>query len=435
MHCRKDKALSWYRWIVIAITSSAISACGPQWPIPSASEPAGHYEGTNQRGMQIYSGKQSIVPTYEPTRSVAINWELLAHYNTDGLLTALINAGVSRIFITTPANASQLDGYVQFQAQLDALDQKYPAIEFSQVTTEQDQIVSNEPNPWISDWAPLRARVNDRNEKPSLRLVDFNDPGKRPFEDSVSAALERKLGVPRISLPVYHRGNALTNNAYGDCLISQNTVNQNAVRLQADDYRLTSNQVAEYFQLWGGCTKVYFVENLPHDNTGNLNQFLRFITGDHVLIADIRSDALTGYGVEPELYTRALSIDRALHTLAERMGSFGYYVRRVPMALPVFDRDGQAILRSYTASLFINRSVILPRFKKPQSLNDGNILQEITTGRWESRYPDNDFLEKYEETARQVYRSLGLEVAFVDADEFVAHGHSLADVVVPVDIL
>ncbi len=434
MHCRKDKALSWYRWIFIAITSSAVSACGPQGLAPSISNLAGHYEGTNQRSMQIYSGKQSIVPSYEPTRSVAINWDLLAHYNTSDLVDALTKAGISRIFIMTPANASQLDGYVQFQAQLNALDQQYQDVEFSRVITEQDQIESSEPNPWISDWAPLRARVNDRDERPSLRLVDFNDPGMRPFEDNVSAALERKLGVPRVSLPVYHLGNAFTNNAYGNCLISQNTVSQNAVRLQADDYRLTSNQVAEYFQLWGGCTKVYFVENLPHDNTGNLTQFLRFITGDHVLIADIRSDALTEYGVDPELYNRALSIDRALHTLAERMGSFGYYVRRVPMALPVFDKDGQAILRSYTAGLFINRSVILPRFRTPQSLSDGNILQEVTVGRWESRYPDNDFLEKYEETARQTYRSLGLEVVFVDADEFVAHGHSLADVVVPVDI-
>ena len=385
---------------VYSLLTFAVS-CGQAKKLQNSSVD-GHYEKSSKSEADVYSGKQVVVPEYDPVESVVIGLPLIDGFAREDLVKAIVDAGAKKVFVTIESYRSGMTTNSKTFADLKRmLGQDIDKIELVPQSKGGDLTV------WARDWAPLGALSKTRDSLGPI-LVDFNYYPDRQSDDATSISMEKSLDYKRVSVPVYNEGGNFMTNSRGECLMTTRVTEANEEAYTRDDMILDEDQIADYYKDFAGCSKVTIFPRMPYEGTGHIDMWSKFLDDNTVIVGEILPETrelAVREGGAAQVFTGRIATyldERSLD-----LENLGYTVKRIPMPLP----DDYAI-RSYTNSLLINGVAIVPRYQVGFDIDSyGNYA-----------YTDGHLQSTYEAKVLEAYESLGYTVKFIDSDELIAYG-------------
>ncbi|HYX35222.1 MAG TPA: agmatine deiminase family protein [Oligoflexus sp.] len=361
------------------------SACGTG----AKSKLDGHYEEATASNMAVYRGQQVVPAEYAKADSVIVSSELLSGYGREDLVKAILDAGAKKVWVTVNRGSGQTLQSSTFSRLRQALGTSISKVS---VVEQKD---SGQVTVWARDWAPLGA-LSDSSE---LRLIDFNYYPRRVADDATARSFAGLTGVERVSVPVYNEGGNFMNNNRGDCMMTTRVTDANADVFKAGDMVLDAEDIRQYYSDFAGCARTNIFPRMPTEGTGHIDMWGKFMNDDTVIVGQISERTLSLASSSNRSLT--LQIQRYLDNRANDIADLGYNVVRIPMPVP-----NAGLFRSYTNSLLLNGTAIIPQYVRPSS----------------GSYNDQSLVSTYEAEVRRVYQSLGYKVVFIPSDELIATG-------------
>lgn len=359
----------------------SLVACGG----PEASQLDGHYEDSSAAAAAVFRGQQTVPPEYAPTLGVIVSQPLLTNFGREDIVKAVLDAGAAKVWVVVPRGSRESLQSSSFSRLRSLLGQDVNKVD---VLTQKD---SGGLTVWARDWAPLGSVDN----KGKLRLLDFNYYPDRPADDSTGRAFEGFTGVERVSVPVYNEGGNFMSNSGGDCLMTTRVTDANSNRYVAGDLVLDAEDIRSYYQDFGGCRRVNIFPRMPNERTGHIDMWAKFLDDDTVIVGEISDEALGLVQGSDLSFAREISL--YLEQRTADLIALGYDVVRIPMPLP-----GRSFFRSYTNSLLVNRTAIIPQYSASSS--------------------DASLVASYQAEAEAVYRRLGYKTSFIPSDALIRNG-------------
>ena len=183
----------------------------------------------------------------------------------------------------------------------------------------------------------------------------------------------------------------------------------NSVRHFDNDLILNAGQIKSYYEDFAGCERVTIFPRLPAEGTGHIDMWAKFLSDDIVLVNELTRATLEEMADGTASKRTAVQIQKFLEERAVEIAAMGYQVIRVPMPSPVVGSND--IFRSYSNSLIVNKTAIVPRYSRP--------------ARGALDYEDEDLIAGYESSVRRAYEAAGLKVVFIDSDRLIASGGAI----------
>lgn len=387
--------------VIFALGLSLLAVGCGQSSGPNHSKLDGHYEDSSASQFADSKGAQRATAEFEPSRGVIISLPLLSSFNKNQMAAAIAAADIDTLWIVVPSNfTGSVSSSSSFAGLRSALGSNIKKVQLVRQQTAGSLTV------WARDWSPQGALTADG----SLRLLDFNYYGERKADDFTAQSMERLLDFERVSVPVYNEGGNFMNNSKGVCLMTTRVTDANGIGERDDDIELDAAGVASYYKAAAGCKTVTIFPRIPYEGTGHIDMWAKFLDDKNVIVSELRDEVLDLYEYKTDR-TKALSIQTYLNARAADIKAMGLNVIRIPMPGPIFRTD--ETYRSYTNSLTVSGSAIVPRYVTPAS---DSIAAD--TG----LYFDQALLKKYETEVREVYESFGYHMTWVDSDDLIYIG-------------
>jgi len=247
-----------------------------------------------------------------------------------------------------------------------------------------------------------------------LNLVDFNYYPNRQADDSTARSLLAILPLDRVSVPVYNEGGNFMTNRNGDCLMTTRVTDANAEAYFADDMVLNATQIKDYYKRFAGCKRVEIFPRIPYERTGHIDMWAKFLDDDTVIVNEIRQEILDLAFYSSTNRAKAQNLKNYFDARAKDIASMGFEVIRIPMPAPLFSFSGD-LFRSYTNSLFLNGTALIPRYELPH-------FDSHAVG---GEYPDAALLAEYESEILGVYQKHGFETKWVNSDNLIPYGGAI----------
>ena len=246
---------------------------------------------------------------------------------------------------------------------------------------------------WLRDFAPLSIQVE--SERPIF--LDFRYEGSLE-DDRFPLELGRSLEVPVKSGNLFLDGGNIQV-ANGRCFLSE-----------VEQYRNGAGEPIakrEYLRLLGkslGCQPI-LLAGLPHPH---IDMWLKTTGDSYAFVASVEPGTLElSRKLQPPSESEKLSkLKYALDRASEQVSKFGRKVFRIPQ--PLIEGN---LLRSYTNSLVIGKTWVVPRYRRKH-----------ITNAVETDYADFNLLLSYEKTITNVLKTAGYKVTFLNADRLIARG-------------
>lgn len=319
------------------------------------------------------------------------------------------------------------------------LDDGAPFSFFSNSVEGEDGLESWPRGIWARDWSPISVESSEvtgsRIHSSRTLLADFNYYPTRRYQDDTPWGLFQFLskrnahGAERFgyrSLPIYNEGGNFMTDGLGNCFLSERPLRENEELNHERDIRLNLGEIRDLLEQDIGCTSVTFTESMPHEQTGHIDIWAKFINAHTVLISE-----LTGSQERYVPYEFRKSFDDMRRFLNTEAGIFqrrGYRVIRIPQPVPVFRTNGRTVVRTYINSLLLNAA----SSRQHQPAHPGGFLPTLYVPRYvqpavevtgsRETYPDADLLPEYEEQIAAALKDEGLELFFVPSDDLIAQG-------------
>ncbi len=367
-----------------------------------------------------FNGQQTVVPEYVPGQDIVISY-LLPLFAPDGgaeLVARILDAGANTVIMLAPANDANADLVESMAALRAKLGDRMSRIKLIRQPVEKTRkdvdsttgsadtsllgLVGQPdviPTVWARDWSPISARTSDGE----LRLLDFKYYPNRPLDDQVPNLFETALLRKRIPLPFYAEGGNFMSNENGDCFITDHAVIENARPRQTGDKVVPQAEIEKFYNDFAGCKRTITFPRLPNESTGHIDIWAKMVAKNTVLLNEVTKETVDA--VQGEL--DRLITQQGQDFLKEREQDFvklGYTIIKIPMPIPIHNFDIVEISRSYTNSLLVNSTAIIPRYS-----------MEFGTG----HYPDEALLKTYEEKVAAAYTTAGFKPVFVTMDQLI----------------
>ena len=324
------------------------------------------------------------VPEFAPTQAVLLSRELfVADYHAPELAAAISSAG-AEVWIANEDNATAR----AFEAASDGGARLPTAARILRLASA---------HLWLRDLAPQVVVRGDH----TVAFVGMGggDQESAP-EGRFGREMARILAAPSEELPLaVDGGNFLTTGEI--CFTSATDLPQSMV----NGRRLPSAQGGPNdLKVFGhrlGCRLVVVIKDPPHVH---LDMWAKIVDANTVIVNELDAQSLakvaTADGQVPPEY---LDLKAALDRGARQFGAY-VRVRRLPMPVPY-----RGVFRTYTNAILVNGRALVPAFR-----NFG----------WSSRepFPDVDLAAKMEEKVASVYRSVGFQPQFINADHLIFNG-------------
>ncbi len=265
---------------------------------------------------------------------------------------------------------------------------------------------------WARDWGPLSAR---REKQGEVAYLDFDYSRVRAYENTTPRGFVDFLRASADPEP----GGAIcctgpVSNSLGNFMIGGDGHGM----LTEAPLRMASGDLERVFRESLGCRRISVFESMPHEETGHIDMWGKFLDRDTVLVSAMEDRQRQ---VVPEKQGAVFDdIQAYLDERAREIEGMGYRVIRIPNPVPVFKGGQKLMLRSYANSLLLagedgRRFAFVPRYREPAVALSGR----------SSSYPDADLLEGYEGTVAGIFASAGYEVMFVPADDLIVAGGAI----------
>lgn len=378
--------------------STLLFACGEK--PNNSSELQGHFESSSAAKFTESANAQRATAEWEPSRGVVISQLLITRFNKTAMAAAILESGVDKLWIVAPKSSKETLSSTIFR---DLRKDLGPLIDKVELVSLQK---SGDTTVWARDWAPQGAKAQNGD----LRLLDFNYFPERGADDYTAQSMERLLKFERVSVPVYNEGGNFMTTEKGDCLLTTRVTDANEAQEIPSDLILSKAEIQDYYKQAAGCKNVTILPRMPYEGTGHIDMWAKFLNDDTLIVSELRSEVLELYASEKSR-AKALKIQTYLDQRAKEIEDLGFHVVRIPMPGPIF--DGKDVYRSYTNSLTVNGTVIVPRYVKPEE-------DDIAVG-W-NKYFDQALLNGYEKEVRAVYEKYGYRFEWVTSDDLIYNG-------------
>lgn len=133
----------------------------------------------------------------------------------------------------------------------------------------------------------------------------------------------------------------------------------------------------------------------------------KFVDDRTILVNELRDELLTLYSEADQ--SKVLEVQNFLNERAHDLAGMGYKIIRLPMPAPMFVQ-GMEVFRSYTNSLIVSKTAIVPNYKKPSDY--------VANGK--DVYPDERYRPGCEREVRKTYENLGFKYQPIDSDKLIA---------------
>ena len=209
-------------------------------------------------------------------------------------------------------------------------------------------------SPWIRDYGPWTVYQNDVD---SLMLVDWvYDWLERIYDDATPATIAEALALDHyeaIEEPYrwIHAGGNLLRDGMGTFFSSELVFDTNPT--------LSESEIDTIAKLFLGAERYFKLPVLPYDNIHHLDMHMCMLDEETMLI-----------GEYPEGIADGPQIEANINTIQQWTTAFGnaYNIIRIPMPP---DSDGAypdevEHYRTYTNSIFVNNTILVPIYYDPQ---------------------------------------------------------------------
>lgn len=364
----------------------------------SSTDVKGHYEEFTYEQMRDSIGKQTVIAEHDPrNNAVVLSIEALTRHNKEDLVKSIFSAGAEKVYLTVPNGYSQSlatgKDFANLRSAIGNHIQKVKLIE------QQDQ---GKLSVWARDWAPIGALDQSKNPV----LLDMNYYPNRVADDSTARSMGKIEQLNRVSLPIYNEGGNFMSNSRDECLMTDRVLEANSYQHRPDDYILDEFGVRVGYHDLAGCKSIHIFPRMPHEGTGHIDMWAKFLSDDTIIINELDVETIQFL---PEGSNDRIAAEDIRKYLVERraeLEGLGYTVVGIPMPTPIMSKGN---VRSYTNSLLVQKKVMVPRYLERHQRNGPNVP-----------YPDEEAIAKYEVKVQEVYKKLGYEVDWIEADDLIA---------------
>lgn len=365
-----------------------------------------------------------LPPEYTPTQAVIVSERLIADGSGLPLIQALIQAQSDVWMLGTDAQlAKQTEQVLQLSLSplgLFPLPQK-----FVRLPLATDSI-------WSRDYGPLATLPTPDYSGPKLDyklLNSFYYPDRRQ-DDRVPVSLSRILNSPlgpltektvftsQLSLAL-EGGNLMC--THERCFSSRSVVERNVgqtfrnsrpIRSEQDILNEFASQLSQ---------KSHFVNALPGEATGHIDMWAKFLDEKTLLIHALSEATIQALPTAEQAQAREIQTFLEIQATGQDSNGTeqpdslyqqakaaipGLKIVRLPMPAPML-YQGALLVRSYTNSLLVNGTALLPQYKSlPENAN----------------YPDVKMLKAYEDSVAQTYQAAGYQIKWIPSDSWIVSG-------------
>lgn len=224
---------------------------------------------------------------------------------------------------------------------------------------------------WMRDYAGNSVY---RNYVDSLFLVDWIYNRPRPYDDVMPAAHASYFGLPlyettQAPYDLVHTGGNYMSDGFGTAFSEMLVLDENPTKTEAE--------VDSLMKWFMGITRYIKVPNLQYDNIHHIDMHMKLLNEETLLVGEFPSGISDGPQIEANL----------LYILNNYNSVFGtpYRVVRIPMppspsgAYPGAPY-GNAWYRTYTNSVIVNNTVIIPTYYEQYDTTALRIYSEAMPG-------------------------------------------------------
>lgn len=219
---------------------------------------------------------------------------------------------------------------------------------------------------WIRDYGPWTVYHNDVD---SLMIVDWIYNRPRPQDDQIPS-----VAAEYFDLPIYeavqppndwvHTGGNNLRDGMGTIFSSELVLEENPGKTEAE--------IDEIANLFLGADRYVKFETLEYDAISHLDMHMRFIDEETVIIGEYPTGVSDGPQIEE-------NINYLLDNYATAFGN-DYNVIRMPMPPQGGNYPPFAHYRTYTNSIFVNKTLLVPTYEYQYDTTALRIYEEALPG-------------------------------------------------------
>jgi agmatine/peptidylarginine deiminase len=219
---------------------------------------------------------------------------------------------------------------------------------------------------WVRDYGPWTAYTNDAD---TMNIIDWIYNRPRPLDDVTPVFFANYIGAPiyQTTTPPYdliHTGGNIMLDGHGTAFSSKLILNENPSKTEA--------QIDTIMKKFLGTDRYIKMENLPYDVIHHIDMHIKLLDEETLLVGEYPPGVADGPQIEANLQ----------YVLNNFQTCFGrpYKVVRIPMPPENGQYPPQGDYRTYTNSIIINKTVIIPTYEYQYDKTAFRIYREAMPG-------------------------------------------------------
>jgi len=228
---------------------------------------------------------------------------------------------------------------------------------------------------WCRDYGPWNIYTNDVD---SLALIDWIYNRPRPKDDSVPSGIMRYTGLPLYQTTtspwdLVHTGGNFMTDGFGTGFSSKLILEDNGPT-GAFGVLHTPEEIDTIMKKFMGINRYIKMETLPYDDIHHIDMHMKLLDEETILMAEYPPGVADGPQIEANLNYVTTNFNSVFGT--------PYKVVRIPSPPDAGGDypDTQGDYRTYTNSVFVNKTVILPFYATQYDTTAVRIYQEALPG-------------------------------------------------------
>jgi agmatine deiminase len=221
---------------------------------------------------------------------------------------------------------------------------------------------------WCRDYGQWNVYTN---EVDSLALIDWIYNRPRPKDDTVPSAIQHFTNIPMYETTtapydLIHTGGNFMCDGFGTGFSSKLILNENPTHTEAE--------IDTIMKQFMGINRYIKMNTLPYDQIHHIDMHIKLLDEETLLVGEYPQGIADGPQIEANLQ----------YVLANFNSVFGtpYKVIRIPMppdAMGLYPDNG-GDYRTYTNSVFVNKTIILPTYSQQYDTTAIRIYKEAMPG-------------------------------------------------------
>jgi agmatine/peptidylarginine deiminase len=229
-----------------------------------------------------------------------------------------------------------------------------------------EYLLTNFNSIWVRDYGPWTAYTNDAD---TMNIIDWIYNRPRPLDDIIPVFFANYIGAPiyQTTTPPYdliHTGGNLMLDGHGTAFSSKLILDENPSK--------SEGEIDEIMYKFLGTDRYIKMDNLPYDVIHHIDMHMKLLDEETLLVGEYPPGVADGPQIEANLQ----------YVLNNFETCFGrpFKVIRIPMPPENGQYPPQGDYRTYTNSIIINKTVIIPTYEYQYDTTAFRIYREAMPG-------------------------------------------------------